>query len=339
MDGRRLDPELLAQLVRDLRASVRVAARPARSVISRSSRETMLSPMVRLANRLACRSAETKAGPRADAAGRRPWPRSRCARCSARSRRWSAPAHARPSPRRRRRRRSHRPGRGGRSPWNSPPAWVQSVRRSAGRRVLAEMDGDLLLGLARRPARLTSSAAIPSWVSASPSSTPVQTPSRMMATRSACSASSASRCDTRMTTWPASASSVHAPEEVARLLVGERGVRLVEQEDARVAGERAPDLVRCRTARGTLPERHDRRRRGWRGPPAARAPAASRPRTQRARALAADHEVLGDREVREQLRLLVDDRHAVAVGRRVPRLRRRARISPVVRGWSRRRGS
>ena len=46
---------------------------------------------------------------------------------------------------------------------------------------------------------------------------------------------------------------VDAPEQVGRLLVGERGVGLVEQEDPRVARERPPDLRRAaapRAARG-----------------------------------------------------------------------------------------
>ncbi len=90
-------------------------------------------------------------------------------------------------------------------PWNSPPAWVQSVRRRAVAASSPRWTTTCSAG-SRAACPVTRPAAMPSWVSASPSRVAVHRPSRMSATRSVCSASSAIRCETRMTTLPASAS-------------------------------------------------------------------------------------------------------------------------------------
>ena len=122
---------------------------------------------------------------------------------------------------------------------------------------------------------------------------------------------------------------VHPPEEVVRLLLGQRGVRLVEQEDARVARQRAADLD------ALLDRQRDLARAGGRRTSRiARSRISARSCGVRGRAdhaprpLAADHEVLGHGQVREQLGLLVDDRDAVAIEARCPTDAPSSSISP-----------
>ena len=231
-----------------------------------------------------------------------------------------APARARPSPRRRSAPRS-RPQATSRSTPRERAAPVGQAAQRAGARSLEtgrrrracpvalgradhERAGDLvgsdLLAL-ERPARTR--------------------PSSSTTTLSACSASSPRRWLTSITVRPAVGEHVHAPEEILRLLVGERGVRLVEEHDAGVAA-RARARSRCAAgsragssrelAVGDVEDRERRR--------AARARARrGRGRTPAA-ALAADHDVLGDGQVREELRLLVHDRDEPCADHRRPRL-------------------
>ena len=117
---------------------------------------------------------------------------------------------------------------------------------------------------------------------------------------------------------PVAGELVHLAEELARFLVGQRRVRLVEEEDAGVAGDRARDLGALLGGERAVAEElvgemadaeriHDarhRRRRGCGQP--VRVP--SRPASTFSR----------HGEVGEELRLLMDDRDGVPVADRRP---------------------
>ena len=301
--------------------------RPLRAAISRFSRDTMLSPTVRLPNSVAWRSAETKLLSESDRCWRLRARGSRGGRGRARSRPPSGRARAHPTLRRPAKA-TISPARTLRSmPVNSPPWWVQSRRMRAVSASSPRWTTSCSCG-SRSAWLTTSSAAIVSWVRSGGATTFVQTPSRMIATRSACRTSSASRWETRMTTWPASARTMHAPEQVLGLLVGQRRVRLVEEARcARIGRGRAPISVRCWTASGTRSSGVSATSRMARS-----AISVALLGTQAAPAhpgaLAADHQVLADREVREQLGLLVDHGDAILVRGPGPRAPRRGGSSP-----------
>ena len=71
---------------------------------------------------------------------------------------------------------------------------------------------------------------------------------------------------------------VHAPEEVARFLVGQGGVGLVEEEDAGITGQGPGDLRALLHGERHELQRHVGERRGWPGRRGARAPASLSPR-------------------------------------------------------------
>ncbi len=109
----------------------------------------------------------------------------------------------------------------------------------------------------------------------------------------------------------------HQPEQVLGLARGQRGGGLVEHQDARLAVQRAGDLDHLLLGDGQAadgrarPERRaealqDRRAAGFHGG-AIDLPAG-------AAKLAAEIDVLGDRQVRRQRQLLVDDGDAGALG-------------------------
>jgi hypothetical protein len=111
---------------------------------------------------------------------------------------------------------------------------------------------------------------------------------------------------------------VHASEEVERFLLGQGRVRLVEQEDPGVAGKCPSDLDALLDRERDFAQR------------AARVDEDRQVRHQLALiridvtghepcAFSTDHEVLGDRQVGEQLRLLVDDGDPTRIDAWIPR--------------------
>ncbi len=112
---------------------------------------------------------------------------------------------------------------------------------------------------------------------------------------------------------------VHAPEQVRRLLVRQRRVRLVEQHDARIVRQRARDLGALLDRERALGERRvgdiEDRQVGEQ-----LALALVDPVADETAALAPDHDVLGDRQVGEELRLLVHDGDQSRPDHRRPRL-------------------
>src|SRR6202011_1027681 len=96
------------------------------------------------------------------------------------------------------------------------------------------------------------------------------------------------------------------------------GVRLVEKKQTRVLEERARDLGELAHHKRTFTQRAIG---VWPEPQVRKdvAFAGAHPRTQSA-ASPADHEVLGHRQVGEELRLLVDDGDSLTAGRDRPRL-------------------
>ena len=67
-------------------------------------------------------------------------------------------------------------------------------------------------------------------------------PRRSTVTRSAISSTSLSLCEMKTMPVPSALQRLEHAEEVARLLGGEHGGRLVEDEDPRAAVQRAQDL-------------------------------------------------------------------------------------------------
>ncbi len=183
--------------------------RPRRSdppgpVISVLSRDTVLSPTDRLPNRLAVRSAETKPLAAATPPGvdtpatlMVPVPGSNPAmeRTSSRAPEPSTPTNAAISP----------AGTLRSTSWNSPPRCDQPLNSMTGG-ACALRAARLRAWTGPPSAITTSSRAIASWVSESPSSVRDALPSSTTTTRSAWRTSSASRWLTRMTIRPASAS-------------------------------------------------------------------------------------------------------------------------------------
>ena len=100
---------------------------------------------------------------------------------------------------------------------------------------------------------------------------------------------------------------VHLAEELVEFLVGQRRVGLVEQEDARVAGDRAGDLGALLGGQRQSASDAAARRASMPSASITRGVGEPEPRPAGARPLAADQHVLGDGQVREELRLLVDD--------------------------------
>ncbi len=148
-------------------------------------------------------------------------------------------------------------------------------------------------------------------------------PSRMTATRAACATRSPSRWVTRSTIRPFAGELVHLAEELVRLLVGQRRVGLVEEEDAGVAGDRAGDLGALLGGERAVAEEPVARDGAMPSASITPASASAEPRPPGARPLAPDQHVLGDGEVREELRLLVDDRDRVPVDGRATTAGRR----------------
>ena len=112
---------------------------------------------------------------------------------------------------------------------------------------------------------------------------------------------------------------MHAPEQVAGFLVGQRRVGLIEQEHTCVPCQRTRDLGPLPHGEGHVPERPigvlgD----GQIGHQCALGGVGSSP--QEPRAFPAHHQVVGDGEVGEELRLLVNDGDAIAFDIRAKRL-------------------
>ena len=144
-------------------------------------------------------------------------------------------------------------------------------------------------------------------------------PSRMIVTRWQQTKTSSSRCEMNSTAAPLRAQGLDDVEQPLDLDRGQRGGRLVHDQHPRVERQRLGDLDDLLVGdrqpaggagrvQGDAETGEDRAGVALHRPPVDAPPTAER--------LAADEDVLGDGEVGEQRRLLVDDRDAGGLGRR-----------------------
>ena len=228
------------------------------------------------------------------------------------------------------RRRSRPSARRGRGSRNAPPRWrpaAQPQRAAVGaaRRERARVAG-------RRRRRPTSVAGDVLGRRSSPSSS--RGAAAVEDHRDAVGVLARARSaggETSITMRPASASACMRRKSSLDSSVGQRRVRLVEEQHARVARERARDLGALLDRERAVAERPVARRRGCRARrsscalAARRRPARSQPCSSRPTTMFS-----ADGQVREQLRLLVHDGDAVRADSPATTARRRRRISPVV---------
>ena len=158
---------------------------------------------------------------------------------------------------------------------------------------------------------------MPASVRSRPVSSAATTPSLMIATRSQWAPISPSRWLTSITTRPRSARSCIAAKSSIGLVLGQRRVRLVEEEEAGVDGEGACDLDSLPNRQRAFREQAIRVRLDGQlakdGQVIARVAREGHPRH-----LASHGHVLGHREIRPELGFLVHDRHTVARVARLP---------------------
>ena len=168
----------------------------------------------------------------------------------------------------------------------------------------------------RRPFRRSSRRRSPARETSAVRWRPRMRPSRMTTMRSEIAKTSASRCETKMMATPARLQRPHALEQPQRFTFGQRGGRLVEDEQPGLLGQRAGDDDEL--LRGEVERRHRRIRIDIEPKVGERRLGAPQPLADvdhaPARRLVVERDVFGDGQVGNDVDLLRHQRDACRLG-------------------------